>query len=177
MEPLTAQLTDEQIRRKQVQQRARAPPPGQSRILSRATREQKKQGKQVVQIINNNIPTINPSTPNPPPPQPLTQAMPQPIFKQTPPPQPQPQTPSTATTTTTQKESPTNKSIQPNNNINNNNNNNNETTIKASKIVENADADDWQTLIEELNPGLLLLCKKLCEKSIKKENAKKNIIF
>ncbi|CAF0816845.1 unnamed protein product, partial [Brachionus calyciflorus] len=43
MEPLTVQLTDEQLKRKLEQQKAKAPPPGTSRILSKATREQKKQ--------------------------------------------------------------------------------------------------------------------------------------
>ena len=43
MEPLTVQMTDEQIKRKQEQQKAKAPPPGASRILTRANREQKKQ--------------------------------------------------------------------------------------------------------------------------------------
>lgn len=43
MEPLTVQLSEEQLKKKQAQQRAKAPPPGTSRILSRATRDQKKQ--------------------------------------------------------------------------------------------------------------------------------------
>lgn len=43
MEPLTVQLSEEQLKKKQAQQRAKAPPPGTSRILSRATKDQKKQ--------------------------------------------------------------------------------------------------------------------------------------
>lgn len=54
MEPLTIQLSEEQLKKKQAQQRAKAPPPGTSRILSRATREQKKQ--HMTQIKENSEP-------------------------------------------------------------------------------------------------------------------------
>jgi hypothetical protein len=46
MEPLTVNLTDEQLKKKQEQQRAKAPPPGTSRILSKANKEQKSKIKQ-----------------------------------------------------------------------------------------------------------------------------------
>ena len=45
MEPLTATLTEEKLKKKLEQQRAKAPPPGTSRILSRATRDNKKNHK------------------------------------------------------------------------------------------------------------------------------------
>ena len=58
MEPLTVQMTDEQIKRKQEQQKAKAPPPGASRILTRANREQKKHQQEV----KNASPVRNPAT-------------------------------------------------------------------------------------------------------------------
>lgn len=45
MEPLTATMTEEQLKKKLEQQKAKAPPPGTSRILSRATRDNKKNHK------------------------------------------------------------------------------------------------------------------------------------
>jgi hypothetical protein len=53
MEPLTVEMTDEQAKRKQEQQKAKAPPPGTSRILSRANREQKKQHANNTKGANN----------------------------------------------------------------------------------------------------------------------------
>ena len=52
MEPLTIQMTDEQVKRKQEQQKAKAPPPGTSRILSRATREHKKTQNKPQVVLN-----------------------------------------------------------------------------------------------------------------------------
>lgn len=52
MEPLTIQMTDEQVKRKQEQQKAKAPPPGTSRILSRATREHKKTQNKPQEVLN-----------------------------------------------------------------------------------------------------------------------------
>ncbi len=42
MEPLTAQMTEEKLKKKLEQQKAKAPPPGTSRILTRATRDKNK---------------------------------------------------------------------------------------------------------------------------------------
>ena len=57
MEPLTALMSEEKMKKKIEQQKAKAPPPGASRILARATRENKKLQKPMP------VPT-----PTPPPP-------------------------------------------------------------------------------------------------------------
>ena len=66
MEPLTIQMTDEQVKRKQEQQKAKAPPPGTSRILSRATRDQKKaQNKPQAVLHQPKVPSEASSPPKP----------------------------------------------------------------------------------------------------------------
>ncbi len=52
-------MTDEQLKKKQEQQKAKAPPPGTSRILSRATKEQKKKTTQpnITNQLKNNTQT------------------------------------------------------------------------------------------------------------------------
>lgn len=67
MEPLTVQLTVEQLKKKSEQQKAKAPPPGTSRILSRATREHRKQqNKQQPKQIENPKPSGAPIKSNQP---------------------------------------------------------------------------------------------------------------
>jgi hypothetical protein len=134
MEPLTVQMTDEQLKKKHEQQKARAPPPGQSRILSRASRDQRK-NKQVVPIVNKQpIPPLEkPNRSNetvkkePAAPVKLTQADVE------------------AKKSFVEVKSATEQQQQQQNKAN----------TRASKIVENTDAEEWQNLIEELNPGWL----------------------
>lgn len=144
MEPLTALMTDEQLKKKQEQQKARAPPPGTSRMLSRANREQRKQTKQVVPIISK-------------------QNFPPPLMDKQP--AQQQQQPNEANKTEQAK--PTLGHVI---NIERENNAKTSATVlsiktaadnqikinhetKVSKIIENNDAEEWQTLIDELNPG------------------------
>lgn len=147
MEPLTVQLTEEQMRRKQDQQRARAPPPGQSRMLSRAARDHRRQGgKQLQQMTsqaanNNNNNKPSGLTAQQPPQQQQQEGRkgeevvhPQPVNNLSP----------SSKTQTETNVPPSKETVKQST-----------ADTKASRIVENvgAETDDWQTLIEELNPG------------------------
>jgi hypothetical protein len=48
-EPFTVQMSDEQLKRKYEQQKAKAPPPGRSRLLSRANRQERNENHQMLQ--------------------------------------------------------------------------------------------------------------------------------
>jgi hypothetical protein len=48
-EPFTVQMSDEQLKRKSEQQKAKAPPPGRSRLLSRANRQERNEHNQQLQ--------------------------------------------------------------------------------------------------------------------------------
>ena len=127
MEPLTIQMTDEQVKRKQEQQKAKAPPPGTSRILSRANREHKKiQSKPQPILHQPKLPQQDNSIP------------PKPILTQV----------NNMIEQSTNKNSPhiaieakvDSKSIIKNTN-----------TVNENQI----DIEEWQSLAEELNPGKL----------------------
>ena len=135
MEPLTIQMTDEQVKRKQEQQRAKAPPPGTSRILSRANRENKKnQNKPQAVLHQPKLPQDN-STP------------PKPILTQV-----------------NNVEQTINKSNLPYQSQTTSNEVKTESKSNAKvTAIENhqSDIDEWQNLVEELNPGIYLVNKKL----------------
>lgn len=63
MEPLTVQMSEEQKKRKLDQQKAKAPPPGASRILTRATREQNKKNQAKQATAPTNPTAATPSNP------------------------------------------------------------------------------------------------------------------
>jgi hypothetical protein len=137
MEPLTIQMTDEQVKRKQEQQRAKAPPPGTSRILSRANRDNKKnQNKPQAVLHQPKLPQDN-STP------------PKPILTQV-----------------NNVEQTINKSNLPSNQNQSQTTSNEVKTESKSNAkvtaIENhqSDIDEWQNLVEELNPGIYYLVKK-----------------
>jgi hypothetical protein len=131
MEPLTVEMTDEQVKRKQEQQKAKAPPPGTSRILSRANREQKKQHANNTKGANNlPIPKLsNQNAPNGAQQQQQRQSVheEQKLTKI-----------STAKTTDTLKETTEFKSSPKHNEVH--------------SAAQN-EFEEWQNLAEELNPG------------------------
>jgi hypothetical protein len=136
MEPLTIQMTDEQVKRKQEQQRAKAPPPGTSRILSRANRENKKnQNKPQAVLHQPKLPQDN-STP------------PKPILTQV----------NNVESTINKSNLPSNQSQTTSNEVKTESKSNAKVTA-----IENhqSDIDEWQSLVEELNPGINLVNKKL----------------
>ncbi len=136
MEPLTIQMTDEQVKRKQEQQRAKAPPPGTSRILSRANRENKKnQNKPQAVLHQPKLPQDN-STP------------PKPILTQV----------NNVESTINKSNLPSNQSQTTSNEVKTESKSNAKVTA-----IENhqSDIDEWQSLVEELNPGMNLVNKKL----------------
>ena len=136
MEPLTIQMTDEQVKRKQEQQRAKAPPPGTSRILSRANRENKKnQNKPQAVLHQPKLPQDN-STP------------PKPILTQV----------NNVESTINKSNLPSNQSQTTYNEVKTESKSNAKVTA-----IENhqSDIDEWQSLVEELNPGMNLVNKKL----------------
>jgi hypothetical protein len=172
MEPLTVQMTEEQLRLKQDQQRARAPPPGQSRILSRATREQRKHGggKQLAQVMT------TPTKPTPPPPVSESPQVPNvenhagtgvvlPIKNQTQeavtpslPQQQQQQQPAAKDLLVVKSVGQSAEQQQHQQLQQQTNKVNNQTDAKISKVFENTETEDWQTIIEELNPGRVKTC-------------------
>ena len=116
-----------QKQKKQEQQKAKAPPPGTSRILQRATREQKraqnKQGPQVIQPkMHKPQADQSPSKPD--------------VVEQE---------HSKAATPVIPSDRPESAGRQ----------GNESRQEKPSKAVEN-DADEWQSLAEELNPGRII---------------------
>ncbi len=142
MEPLTIQMTDEQIRKKHEQQKAKAPPPGTSRILSRATKEQKKQNKQQQQQQGSSNTNNQPSQPKQIEPPQLVQK--QQLNEQI-----------TKTQTTI---------------IENQNNKQNEQQSKQQNLSPNPQGnenEEWQNLIEELNPETNF---EFCEKMIQDDS-------
>lgn len=125
-------MTEEQMKRKIEQQRAKAPPPGTSRILSRATREQKKQHKPV-------IPTSA---------KPIVQEPKKEVNKK-------PETTPTPRQTNVNNEQIGVKSVNTAVEKQNNMTKLNAETKTVVKVAENnhVDADEWQNLLEELDPG------------------------
>lgn len=151
MEPLTVQLTDEQMKRKQDQQRARAPPPGQSRILSRAARDHRRQGGKQIQQMTSKAPETTANNKENQPPVPVVAPTVQPTATASP----------NNKTDQPTKES-VRKSVEQISNINKTN-----ADVKASKVFENAtETDDWQMLIEELTPETN---QEMCEKMMRDE--------
>ena len=136
MEPLTIQMTDEQVKRKQEQQRAKAPPPGTSRILSRANRENKKNQNKPQPVLHQpKLPQDN-STP------------PKPILTQV----------NNVESTINKSNLPSNQSQTTSNEVKTESKSNAKVTV-----IENhqSDIDEWQSLVEELNPGIYLVNKKV----------------
>ena len=147
MEPLTIQMTDEQVKRKQEQQRAKAPPPGQSRILSRATRDQKKAQNKPQAVLHQ--PKIQPQ------PEQTTLAPPKPINSNFNGPQ-QAGNVVAAAINNTESSAVKNAPQSPVSEAKTN-----------SKITDNqADIEEWQNLAEELNPETNF---ELCEKYLQDE--------
>ncbi len=63
MEPLTAQMTEEKLKKKLEQQKAKAPPPGTSRILTRAVRDKNKPAAAAQAQKPSPIPPLNKQQP------------------------------------------------------------------------------------------------------------------
>ena len=147
MEPLTVQMTDEQVKRKQEQQRAKAPPPGTSRILSRATRDQKKAQNKPQAVLHQPKPqTSQQPEQNSMPPKPINSNLPQ-----------QP-------SANANQEQPSAKNIPQHVGETKTES---KPTAKATTTADiQTDIDEWQNLAEELNPDTNF---ELCEKYIQDE--------